>query len=307
MNGTVIRGNTVSGNYNPFFTAAAPGILMSSSGTADIFNNSVNNVNGACLDSIGQSGVMNVRNNAFNKCGLQSGACNGNAPCNWMLNNGGANIHSHDHNTYWAATSGTQVIRNNGGSPFISCTRANVTSCANFAETDAVQADPLFVSDTNLHLQSSSTLRDAANNTGCTGTTDVDREARPVNGTCEIGADELPAVGVTPSPTPTPTASVTATAPIPTLTPTPTATPTPTVTVTLVPAPTNTPTPTPTVTVTPTPPATPSVTVTPTPTLSPTPTVSPTPLAKCNTINKRAYSKRGGAVIRRPMCRGLED
>lgn len=114
---------------------------------------------------------------------------------------------------------------------------------------DKVNQTPAFValspvSESNAHLQSSDTV---ARNAGvCTDiATDYDGDARPWEGQCDVGFDEVVPGG--PTPTATPTATRTAT-PTPTRTATPT--PTPTVTGTGV-TPTRTPTPTPTRTPTP--------------------------------------------------------
>lgn len=276
MIGGIIRNNIVRGDYSPSFTAPAPGIKMESDYTARVLGNSVANTNGECLKSQFHSGVLTVRNNIFNNCGASSGACNGNQPCNWMVDNGAGDIHTHSNNTYWAPTD-RQVVRLYGGGSY---TRSGVSSF----EASAVKADPLFVSSTDLHLQTSSTLRDAGTNTDCTGTTDIDGEARPINSTCEVGADELPASGVTPTPTVTVTPILTSTPPVPTITPT--RTPTPTITVTVTPTVTRTPTPTPTVTATSILPVA-TVTATFTPgggVATPTPAVTVTPTATATIV-----------------------
>ncbi len=120
---------------------------------------------------------------------------------------------------------------------------------------DKVNQTPAFValspvSEANAHLQSSDTV---ARNAGvCTDiATDYDGDARPWEGQCDIGFDEVVPGGATPTPTATPTRT-------PTPTPTATKTATPTVTATS----TN---------------ATPTRTATPTPTRTPTPQATSTP------------------------------
>lgn len=276
----IIRNNVCLGNYDPphtSSTAGAVGMLVFGAVSHPTFeNNAVAEVNGACFDFQHVSGTSaTVRNNATDDCALAvSGICGGGGVCNlwWDSNSTAPTL---DHNVWWAATSGTQVIKG----PSSACTRSTAATC----DTTAVVADPLFVSTSDLHLQSTSTLRDAGTNTGCSGTTDIDGEMRPINTTCDIGVDELQAAGATPSPTPTGTPVLTSTPPNPTITPT--VVPTATVTATPVATVTPTLTPTPVLTATPlvptsTPSSTPTATVAPTatgPTPTPTKTTTPTP------------------------------
>lgn len=66
------------------------------------------------------------------------------------------------------------------------------------------QADPLFVSATDLHLQPTSPARNAGTATGIDSTLDIDRESRVSDGAIDIGADEraAPAPANPPSPPP---------------------------------------------------------------------------------------------------------
>lgn len=162
-------------------------------------------------------------------------------------------------------------------------------------EAHSSQANPVFASSSNFHLQASSPASNAG--IAIAGLTrDLDGILR--GNPPDLGAFELTGAA-TPTPTVSPTPTLTAT-PTPTVTPTKTATPTPTPTVT--PTPTLTPTPTPTITPTPTRTATPTPTLTATPTATITPTPTPTSTSATATPTPGPCSHTHGTVYIPKAC-----
>lgn len=213
LNSASIRNNFVRGAYSPVFTnGSAPyGIYLDGNiPNASIENNSINNLGGACINVRQNINSVTIRNNAMNQCSTTgTGGCSG-SRCNLFLSPGVA--YPTRNNTYWSANNSDVVVFIPG---ITSYTRSNITTF----EPSAVQFDPLFVSPTNLHLQSVSQLI----NRGLTllnFTNDFDNDTRPKGLAWDIGADEYTSTIMT-TPTPTPTLT-----PIPTVTPTPTPTPT---------------------------------------------------------------------------------
>ena len=91
-----------------------------------------------------------------------------------------------------------------------------------------LNVNPLFVSSTDLHLQSSSPALGRGTNLSTIFTVDQERKTRPSTGAWDMGAYQSNgSVTATPTPTPAPTVTPTPT-PAPTAAPTPTPTPAPT-------------------------------------------------------------------------------
>jgi hypothetical protein len=188
-----VQNVTITNNYihNETFSAGAltttpQAIVCSNSGlTAQtnitIVNNSVRYTQDTALDlkDCAGTGVV-VRNNAFHLCAQVTNTA--------LCANFQTSSTTHDHNTYWATSSGDSVVKDTGG---VNITRANVVGSW---EASAVQADPLFTSGSNLDLQAGSPLIDVGSNTACPST-DVHGTARPQNAICDIGAYEFSAGG----------------------------------------------------------------------------------------------------------------
>lgn len=175
-----------TGAENPYGITIDDGGISSHPLAGSILNNSVNNQVSSCIDLFpNDSGAVVLRNNAMAKCGLAFvGTAAAGAHIALDQTSGGVSASTHTNNTYWSASSGDNVFSNEGGTTW---TRAQIV--ANF-EASAVQADPTFVSDTNLDLQSGSGLRDTGTNTNCPSL-DIHGTSRPVNVICDIGGFEF--------------------------------------------------------------------------------------------------------------------
>ncbi|MGH8245851.1 MAG: choice-of-anchor Q domain-containing protein, partial [Gammaproteobacteria bacterium] len=143
-----------------------------------IINNSMNDLNGACIDLQENPAPATIRNNAMHNCSKQGPTCGG-ARCNLYVD---PSNHTHTNNSYWAAGGSDVVVNIWGGSQF---TRTSVLSY----EASAVQADPLYVSPTDLRLQGASPLIDAGSDADCPAA-DRDGVPRPIDGRCDVGAFE---------------------------------------------------------------------------------------------------------------------
>jgi hypothetical protein len=174
-----ITNNMICGAYTFRNMNNAPiaGIRLDSniSGTR-IINNSVSGVAGPCINlQPVTTNMVTLRNNAMNSCAQTGTGCNG-APCALFV--APTPVHLHTNNTYWA-TSNINVVT---GSENIAR-----DSIAAAWEGSAVQADPLFLSLIDLHLQASSPLIGRGTITDAPAF-DIDGELRkpPV----DVGADQ---------------------------------------------------------------------------------------------------------------------
>jgi len=182
INGGIIRNNMVRGDYDVAIGGAAPsGIYIDGNiPNIQIVNNSLNDIPGACINIEPTPHPVTVIGNAMNACATASGGCNG-QPCNLYLDSSVGHVTRY--NTYWAPSGSDQVVRRSNGAGY---TRDQVM--ATF-ESTAIQANPQFVSPTNLHLQTSSALIDAQPCADAPAA-DANRQARPLGAACDVGADE---------------------------------------------------------------------------------------------------------------------
>ena len=152
-------GNT--GTENPYGITLDNGNQTNFTGTV-IVNNSFNNIVNTCLDLINNVAIATFRNNAMANCSTGTVG----AP-SWgshaVLDADSATAHVHSNNTYRTPNASDIAVNLNGATT----TRANVV---NGYEPSAVQADPTYVSSTNLDLQSGSSLIDAGTNVNCPST-----------------------------------------------------------------------------------------------------------------------------------------
>ncbi len=199
INGAIVQNNYI---YNGDFvgltgTEAPYGITLDSGPSNDqmtsmlIVNNAFTNIVNSCLDfNPLTSGSVTWRNNAMTSC--STGAI---GTPTWgsktVMDDNTALTRTHSNNTYWSGASGDKVYDSGGGTTY---TRTTVTTY----EASAVQSDPLFVSTTNLDIQSGSGLRDTGTNTNCPAL-DYHGSSRPFNTICDIGGFEYGASGATPT------------------------------------------------------------------------------------------------------------
>ena len=182
-----IRGGTI--RNNEIYGAAAHdewsnGIRVSAAGWTPvrdlvIVNNSMNDLNGACIDLQENPAPATIRNNAMSNCSTQGPTCGGGGRCNLYVD---SSPHVHGNNTYWAADPLDVVVHVWGE---VQYTRTDVA----LYEPSAVQAEPLYVSPSDLRLQDASLLIDAASVLDCPAE-DHDGVPRPIHGACDVGAFE---------------------------------------------------------------------------------------------------------------------
>ncbi len=185
VDGALISNNIVRGDYaNPAVDTPSPGIYLDDPmPNVQVVNNSIRNVGGACIDVRYDTLLVTIENNAMDRCSqAANGWCNG-FRCDLMTQAPLAHLLSH--NTYWAANSSDTVVNNVSGALY---TRSTVTTL----EPTAVQADPTFVSPTDLHLQPTSPLIDRGMDLGVLFSNDIDGNPRPQGSAWDIGADEVP-------------------------------------------------------------------------------------------------------------------
>lgn len=180
----MVRGAYTYGNTNG---ATMAGIRLDSNlSGAKIVNNSVSAVAGPCvnLHAVTTNSVT-LRNNALSACSQTGSGCNGH-PCALFV--AATAVHVHTNNTYWAS-SNVNVLT---GSKNVA--RDDVPADW---EGSAVQADPLFLSPIDMHLQASSPLIGRGTTTDAPSI-DVDGDAR--RAPIDVGADQRSATFVPPAP-----------------------------------------------------------------------------------------------------------
>lgn len=181
VNGTVIRNNFIR-DVSGLRAGVFPRGIKVDAGVTNttIVSNSLCNIAQECIDTsedAGGSGNFVVRNNAMYRCGARTGAAavRLNAASDWI----------HSHNTYWDDSSTKPTVQIYGIRK--TYLRDQVTSGF---EPTAVQANPQFVSTTDLHLQPTSPLADVGTSINAPPR-DVDGSVRPQGAGWDIGAHEL--------------------------------------------------------------------------------------------------------------------
>ena len=126
-----------------------------------------------------------------------------------------------NYNNYYVNQANPQMFTGGRANSFAPAATTEFPSLADWRtafsppqDDNSIQADPLFVSATDLHINSGSPANGAGTPIGSI-TTDIDGEPRNPT-TPDIGADEIAGGGITPTPSPTGTPSAT---PSPTSTP----------------------------------------------------------------------------------------
>lgn len=186
-NSGIIENNMVTGEYFPAFSNSPTpiGIQIDANGATGnalgsiIRNNSVNGVAGACI-SIGPTPDPTiVSNNIMSNCG----PCGGSDECALHISDTNDG-HTIDSNNYFPNGVANCPIR-----------RDEPNQCVTVANLGTVDAnffalDPLFVSSTDLHLQSSSIMINTGGSISPTSI-DFDGQSRPQGGVIDIGAHEF--------------------------------------------------------------------------------------------------------------------
>ncbi len=180
-----IRGTLVANNFISDILGLRAGIdphglkVDASVGTTTISNNSFYSIAQECVDtnenSVGNGNFV-VQNNAFYRCNIESNPGNGYV----HLSSVGDWVHAN--NTYWDDSNGVAVHTDLTGDFWRDMVQ-------NF-EPSALQSNPQFASVNDLHLTSSSPLRERGATLESAVALDIDGGARPIGNSWDIGADE---------------------------------------------------------------------------------------------------------------------